>query len=87
MAEAIDEKDSNKLSQVIMENSRTMSMDKVTTKLLSETKNIHCADRSAPEFVPESGNKEGFDFTEGGFSNKEEVKTEPQPEKPSFDFT
>ena len=70
MAEAIDEKDSNKLSQVIMENSRIMSMDKVTTKLLSETKNIHCADRSAPEFVPDSGNKEGFDFTEGGFSNQ-----------------
>ena len=56
MAEAIDEKDSNKLSQVIMENSRTMSMDKVTTKLLSETKNIHCADRAAPESVQDSGN-------------------------------
>ena len=56
MCEAIDEKDSNKLSQVIMENSRTMSMDKVTTKLLSETKNIHCADRAAPELAQDSGN-------------------------------
>ena len=70
IVEAIDAKDSNKLSQVIMENSRVMSLDKVNTKLLSEIKNIHCADRAQDFVQPPEENSGGFDFTEGGF-NKE----------------
>ena len=53
-----------------MENSRVMSLDKVNTKLLSEIKNIHCADRVADFVKPPEENGGGFDFTEGAF-NKE----------------
>ena len=47
MVDAIEAGSSDQLSQVIMENSRTMSLDKVTTKLLSEIKNAHCGNRVA----------------------------------------
>ena len=86
MVDAIEAGSSDQLSQVIMENSRTMSLDKVTTKLLSEIKNAHCGSRVVADPLADAGQQEGFDFTEGGFK-KEDKQEEPKAEKPAFDFT
>ena len=42
--EAIEAKDGDKLSQVVRDNARVMSLDKINMKLLSEIKNLHCPD-------------------------------------------
>ena len=42
--EAIEEKDNDKLSVVVRDNARVMTLDKISMKLLSEVKKLYCPD-------------------------------------------
>ena len=68
-----------------------MTLDKINLRLLSEIKNLHSPDLK-DEFdvqVKKEQMKDGFDFTEGGFENKNEEAEEEQvqEQKPAFDLT
>ena len=66
IVESIEAQDSDRLTKVVRDNARIMSLDKANSKLLVEIKKLHCPDNAPAPANPLPMNPDELDLVNGG---------------------
>lgn len=86
IVESIETQDPERLTKVVRDNARIMSLDKANSKLLVEIKKLHCPDSNAPGPGPIAASIDDLDLVNGGDTAEPSGKSNPtKQEEPADD--